>query len=179
MKNIFIILLITLLFFSCEDDSVTNYEELNNEITSLDILDAIHLANKWANKYPDITIYVTYTQLIIEYPNNTNAFIPIPENQMYVVIAPYIETTHACETHYISSCQGELKETEFDLIIKEKDGAIFFDGSMTSLKNGFIELWLPKNNEFDLSIFLNSQKVQLNINTFETGITCITTAKLK
>ncbi len=52
----------------------------------------------------------------------------------------------------MSSCQGELIEKEFDVIAIDQDGNAIVYKSMTTLRNGFFELWLPRNRRINLKI---------------------------
>ena len=52
------------------------------------------------------------------------------------------------------------------------------DETMTSLENGFIDLWLPRDKNFQVKITHNGKTVESNISTFEDDNTCITTMQL-
>jgi hypothetical protein len=103
----------------------------------------------------------------------------IPDNLMYIGVAPYIKTTHGCSTHYPSSCSGELTEKTVKLTAKGDDGTIYIDGDVTTLKHGFFELWLPRNRNIKLIITYNSMEGEEIITTKSDSRTCITTIELK
>lgn len=49
---------------------------------------------------------------------------------------------------------------------------------MTSLENGFIDLWLPRDKTFQVKIEYDGKVTEQEISTFEGDNTCITTMQL-
>jgi hypothetical protein len=58
------------------------------------------------------------------------------------------------------------------------DGRRLLDEQTTTLPNGFIDLWLPRGLEIDVTIEARGLRVTQRIGTLDTDPTCITTAKL-
>jgi len=162
---------------SCDDDE-KDYNNLYDEIEKMEIKQAVLLANMWKYEYPEVTSFVDTKELNISFPNGRNLKILLPENEIYVAIAPYETYTHDCRVHYISSCEAELTESEFFIKLLRDDGTIFREQEIYSLKNGFVELWLPKNEEFDVEINYKDKSCEFVLMTYETSRTCITDAKL-
>jgi len=79
----------------------------------------------------------------------------------------------------MSSCQGELPETTFDVSAIDQNGNTLFAGPITTLKNGFFELWLPRDRHIQLAIHGLGRKVEGRIGTFGDSKTCVTTFQLK
>ncbi|GAE45435.1 hypothetical protein JCM21738_2235 [Mesobacillus boroniphilus JCM 21738] len=52
------------------------------------------------------------------------------------------------------------------------------DEKMTSHQNGFIDLWLPRDQKFKTKIDYNGKTVESEISTFENDATCNTTMQL-
>ena len=52
----------------------------------------------------------------------------------------------------MSSCQGELPERKFYVKATDKDGNVLFNDNIATLRNGFFELWLPRNRKIELRI---------------------------
>jgi hypothetical protein len=58
-------------------------------------------------------------------------------------------------------------------------GGVLFDGAIETLKNGFFELWLPRNRKISLTVEQNGLKAKGLIETFAGSMTCITTFRLQ
>ena len=70
-------------------------------------------------------------------------------------------------------------EKEFDVIAFDQDGNVIVYKSMTTLRNGFFELWLPRNRRINLKIQRLNRKAEGTIETFDDSKTCITTFQLR
>jgi hypothetical protein len=79
----------------------------------------------------------------------------------------------------MSSCQGELPDTTFDVSAVDQNGNTVFSGPITTLKNGFFELWLPRDRDIQLTVRGLGRKAEGRIATFADSRTCITTFQLK
>jgi hypothetical protein len=79
----------------------------------------------------------------------------------------------------MSSCQGEQVEKEFDVKAIDQDGNVLIDDTMATMRNGFIDLWLPRNRKIELTIEGLNRKAQGTIETFDGSKTCVTTFQLK
>ncbi len=80
--------------------------------------------------------------------------------------------------HNLTGCQGELVEQEFDVFIEDEDGNVIVDEKITSLENGFIDLWLPRKKTYAVTIAYDGKTVESDLSTFEKDGTCITTMQL-
>ncbi|HEO8422902.1 TPA: CueP family metal-binding protein, partial [Yersinia enterocolitica] len=58
------------------------------------------------------------------------------------------------------------------------EGNIYVDEQLTSQPNGFIDLWLPRNTDFQITISYNGKTAKTNFTTFKDDNTCITTLPL-
>lgn len=79
----------------------------------------------------------------------------------------------------MTGCQGELSEEEFDVYIEDEDGNVIIDEKMTTLANGFIDLWLPREKTYLVTITYDDKSVTSELATFEQDPTCITTMQLQ
>jgi hypothetical protein len=81
--------------------------------------------------------------------------------------------------HFISSCQGELAKKKFAVKAVDQQGQVLVDREIETLRNGFFELWLPRNRKIDLTVRGFDRTARGTIGTFDDSHTCITTLQLK
>ena len=122
---------------------------------------------------------ITSNELIIKEDDNSEAVYELPEDEFFVSIAPFINETHPCDIHSLTGCQGELVEEEFEVNIKDSSGETILDETKKTEKNGFIDLWLPRDDVYDVEITQDGKVTQSEISTFEGDQTCITTMQLQ
>ncbi len=75
----------------------------------------------------------------------------------------------------MSSCQAELPEKEFYVKAVDQDGNVLVDKTIVTLRNGFFELWLPRNRKIGLRVQGLNRTAKGIIKTFDDSKTCITT----
>lgn len=189
MKNIFVpsftlLFLSILMVFTLSLTSPFNSANASNNLASpsslegLDVRSALKLANQWKLTNPEVTSFITPRHLQFKFRNGQEVNFSLPEDQMVIAIAPYITYTHPCQTHYISGCQGELSNTPISVKIKNMDGSLFKDLNTTTMHNGFVELWLPRDRQFTIYIEKGEHLGAEQISTWGKSRTCITTLKL-
>jgi len=79
----------------------------------------------------------------------------------------------------MSSCQGELASRAFKIRAVDEEGRIIINETIYTLRNGFFELWLPRDQRFELTVQGMNRKVKKTIETFGDSNTCITTLQLQ
>ncbi len=117
-------------------------------------------------------------EVVFQFPGGEVKKIQLPEEKMMVAVAPYKEKTHKCATHYFSSCQTELVQQTFLVRAVDQEGNVLVDQPMTTLQNGFFELWLPRNRAIMLSVREGELKAEGEIDTSSDSLTCVTTFQL-
>lgn len=110
----------------------------------------------------------------IVFREGVEVVVPLPEDQMVVSVASYLAHTHPCAAHTMSSCQGELVEVPVQVKVSSQDGSIILDEVMT-LPNGFIDLWLPRDQVLYLQLHLDGYYARGVITTLVASNTCVTT----
>lgn len=78
----------------------------------------------------------------------------------------------------MTGCQGELADKEFDVFIEDKEGNIILNEKVKSQANGFFDLWLPRDETYQIRIQYDGKASESEISTFEKDGTCITTMQL-
>jgi hypothetical protein len=71
-----------------------------------------------------------------------------------------------------------MDEEEFDVYIEDMDGDVVVDETLKSQPNGFIDLWLPRDQKYQVTIEHNGKQVESEISTYENDATCITSMQL-
>lgn len=127
--------------------------------------------------FDDVTASITSNELIVTDKGNETSF-DLPQDEFFVSIAPFVHTTHPCAIHSLTGCQGELVEKEFDIYIQDEKGNVIVDETRTSLANGFIDLWLPRDKKFVVKIEYDGKTAESEISSFKGDNTCITTMQL-
>ena len=79
----------------------------------------------------------------------------------------------------MSSCQGELVNSEVYVKAVGQDGTVLVDKNVQTMANGFFELWLPRNQNIQVAIQGFNKTATGTIDTFFKSKTCLTTFHLK
>lgn len=106
--------------------------------------------------------------------------VPIPGDEVYVSIAPYVESTHDCFFHALGGCQGELVGEELQVTITDDAGAVLVDEQLTTYTNGFVGFWLPKDTTGTITVTDDDTGLsgEAPFDSTDEGPTCITTLQL-
>lgn len=126
----------------------------------------------------DLSASITSEQLIVTDSNNKSTKYELPKDEFFVSIAPYVKDTHPCATHSLTGCQGELTEQEFTVFVEDTEGNVIVDQTMKSQSNGFIDLWLPRDKKYSVTIEQDGVKAKAELSTFKNDNTCVTTMQL-
>ncbi|CEG29023.1 hypothetical protein BN1002_03953 [Bacillus sp. B-jedd] len=78
----------------------------------------------------------------------------------------------------MTGCQGELANKEFAMVITDESGKVILDETVKAGENGFIDLWLPREQTYNVKIEHDGKKTEAEISTFQGDNTCITTMQL-
>ena len=145
-------------------------------LEGLDAVAAVQLANAW--KGSDVTSFATTEAVHFAFPDGREVVVPMPQDQVFISVAPYLNRTHPCTTHYMSGCQGELVAAPIHVRAARPDGSVVLDEVVPTGANGFLDLWLPRGEAFLLDLSLDGYAVQAIVSTVDGAPTCITTMRL-
>ncbi|MGA4668660.1 CueP family metal-binding protein [Propionibacteriaceae bacterium Y1923] len=107
--------------------------------------------------------------------------VPLPEDEFYVSVAPYVSNTHPCHFHSLATCNGELKETPVAVKITTAEGDVLVNEQTTTYAgNGFIGYWLPRGVTGTIEVTLaDGRSGAVDFSTVgDEDATCITTLQL-
>jgi hypothetical protein len=154
-------------------------QKLLDELKGIDGKQAMELANKWRQKNLDITSFVTPDAVTFKFKDGKIISVPMPDDQMVVSIAPYINKTHECATHYMSKCDAELKNVPVNVLAINAGGKTLINKTIKTPSTGFFDLWLPRDQEITISVNAQGKKAIGKIYTYRNSKTCDTTLKLE
>ena len=123
---------------------------------------------------------INSNQIVIvdDLDEETTDFIDIEQEDFFVAIAPYINTTQSCTEYNLTEAIGELKEVDFEVKVADLDGEVYIEETMKSEKNGFLNLWLPRYKKFIVLIKYGDKATEVIVSTYEEDISCISVVKL-
>jgi hypothetical protein len=103
----------------------------------------------------------------------------IPDDRFYLSVAPYVDETHECFYHSLTTCKGELASEKVKVrLVDETTGKVLVDGTRTTFDNGFVGLWLPRDIEGTLRVTYDGKVGEVDIATDDKAPTCLTTLRL-
>lgn len=168
-KSLFAMIGLMLVFIiaACEGSAANEKEDIKEMVHEYSI-----------GNFDDVSASITSHELIVTDSNDNKTSYDLPKGEFFVSIAPFVEQTHECAIHSLTGCQGELAEKEFGVYIEDEAGNAVVDETMASLENGFIDLWLPRDQTFQVKIEHDGKQAESELSTFEGDNTCITTMQL-
>lgn len=131
-----------------------------------------------ANRTVQASASINSHQLIVAVEGAKPVTYALPDDEFFVSIAPFKQKTHPCAIHSLTGCQGELVNEAFEVYIADTDGNEIIHQTMTTLSNGFIDLWLPRNRTYHVVIKQGNHIAESELSTFEGDNTCVTTMQL-
>ncbi|WP_249871665.1 CueP family metal-binding protein [Oceanobacillus saliphilus] len=124
------------------------------------------------------TASISSHELIVTNSEEKQFSYELPEDEFFVSIAPFIHQTHPCDIHSLTGCQGEMVDEEFDVYIEDSEGNVVIDQTMKTQANGFIDLWVSRDETYQVTITQEGKIAESAFSTFENNNTCITTMQL-
>lgn len=170
LKVIFIMLMIPIFLGACSTDDLSK----ENEIVDIKALVHDYSIGNIKNQ----TASITSTQLIVHENDDSELIYDLPKEEFFVSIAPFIDETHPCMNHSLTGCQGEMIDKDLAFHIEDEDGQVIIDETFNSGTNGFVDLWLPRNQTYRVKITYDGKETESDISTFKEDGTCITTMQL-
>jgi hypothetical protein len=147
--------------------------------------DAVHLidtldATPVAQRPAGLMASVRPGELQLTDADGRKASLPLPDDRFYLSIAPYVEGTHECHFHSLTTCRGELSGADIHVTVRDAaTGDVLVSGPRTAFDNGFVGLWLPRGITADVTIGYQGRQAQATASTAgNDAATCLTTMRL-
>ncbi|UWF77787.1 MULTISPECIES: CueP family metal-binding protein [Microbacterium] len=150
----------------------------------LDGLDAAQVIERLdtmpvADRPTDLIASVQPDALVLTDDHKRETRLPMPEDEVYISVAPYREQTHDCYFHSLTTCLGELANTAVQVTLTGEDGDVLLDEVRQTYDNGFVGIWVPRGIKATLTIEHEGRTGTVTISTMnEDDATCITTLQL-
>lgn len=143
-------------------------------VEAIDHLDRLAVADRpsdlMASVYPDELVLAGEAQEVT---------FDLPKEKSYVSIAPYVNTTHDCFYHSLTTCRGELSNEEIDVQITDSaTGELLVDEQAMTFDNGFAGFWVPSDIAGTIDITHEGKSGSVELSTADDGATCITDIRL-
>lgn len=126
----------------------------------------------------DLTAIVRPDQLILSTPDKEMS-LAMPEDSVYISIAPFVTHTHECVYHSLTTCLGEMRNTDIEVTITDDTGAVLVEETTTTFDNGFIGYWLPRDTSGTITITHGDFTGSSAFSTGADAVTCITDLHLQ
>lgn len=104
--------------------------------------------------------------------------LPMPADELYVSMAPYVDSTHDCFFHSLTTCQGELVDDEVQILVRDDSGEVLVEQTTRTYANGFVGVWLPRDITGTVVLTVDGLSVESPISTTADSATCLTDLQL-
>lgn len=151
-----------------------NLEGLDS-VAIIDRLDAMPLAKRPT----DLMASVRPDALVLSDMTGSEVSLPMPEDEVYLSVAPYAVQTHDCYFHSLTTCVGEMSGVDVRVTLTTDSGEVLVDEVRRSFDNGFVGLWVPRGIQGTLAMSVDGKQGSTAISTMAADDpTCITTLQV-
>lgn len=170
IKTFAILLFGLLVIAGCSND---------NEAGNTDKVDIKQMVEDYTlGTLPAASASITSSELIVTDENQVETIYDLPDEEFFVSIAPFKTETHPCDIHSLTGCQGELVDVDVAVLVEDLEGNVILDETRQTEANGFIDIWLPRDETFKVTMTQDGLETTAEISTFDGDNTCITTMQL-
>ena len=152
-----------------------------HDLAGLDAREVIERLDEMpvADRPADLLASVEPDTLILRDESGREGRLPTPENEVYISVAPFRGQTHECHFHSLTTCIGELANTEVRVLLTTQDGEVLIDEMRRTYDNGFTGIWVPRGITATLTVESGGQTGTVPLSTTSPGDrTCITDLQL-
>ena len=147
------------------------------DMSAPEIIDSLDRMNV-SDRPSDLIASVRPDALVLT-DNVQEVVLDMPDDVTYLSIAPYIEQTHECFFHSLTTCRGELSGQDIEVrIVDDATGDVIVTESTTTFDNGFAGFWVPRDLQGTIEVTYNGRSGTTPFSTADEKATCITTLQL-
>ncbi|AZS40283.1 MULTISPECIES: CueP family metal-binding protein [Microbacterium] len=153
-----------------------------HDLAALDVREVIARleATALVDRPDDLLASVEPDTLVLRDARGREGRLPLPDDAVYVSIAPFRDQTHECHFHSLTTCVGELADTEVRVTLTTDDGSIVVDETRRTQDNGFVGVWVPRGLETTLTVESQGLTGSVPLSTTSPDDrTCITDLQLR
>ncbi len=142
----------------------------------VDHLDALPISERPAG----LMASIHPNELMLSDGKNDDLNLPMPKDKFYVSFAPYVDQTHECYFHSLTTCTGEMSAQDVHVKVTNKEsGEVLIDEERQTQQNGFVGMWLPRDIEATLDVSQDGKSASASLSTSkDDDLTCLTTMQL-
>lgn len=132
-----------------------------------------------AERRPDLFASVRANELLLtDLATGQEKSLPTPEGYFYYSFAPYVEQTHPCTFHSLTTCPGEMGNKDVHVLVVTDGGETIIDEVRTASDAGWVGLWLPEDIEATITVTYGELSATSRIATGDDDKTCDSTLQL-
>lgn len=139
----------------------------------IDHLDRVPLSER----HPELIASVLPDRLVLSSETKKMA-LELPEDSFYLSIAPFVDQTHECHYHSLTTCVGELRDEDVHVTISDSSGEVLVNEQHTTFSNGFVGVWVPAGTTGIIDISYEDMNGSIQFATDAEAATCITDLRL-
>lgn len=150
-------------------------------LAAMDVVDMIDLLESMpvADRPTDLTASVRSDEVVLTDAAGAETTVATPAGQFHLSVAPYVDHTHDCYFHSLTTCSGELGDTAVDVrIVDVATGEVLVSETTQTFDNGYVAYWVPDDVELDVTISSDGRTGSARVTTGVEDLTCLTTLQL-
>lgn len=127
----------------------------------------------------DVMASIRQDEVLVSAPDGSQEVsVPIEEGH-YLSIAPYVDQTHDCFFHSLTTCTGEMAGEEITVrVVDDRTGEVYVDETSRTHDNGFVGFWLPRDISATLTVTAAGRSAETSVETGADDLTCLTSLQL-
>lgn len=167
---------------ACGADDVAAPAALDvDTLASMDVVEMVETleALPVADRPEDVLVSVRSDEVVLTDETGAEQVVAAPEGLFHLSVAPYLEQTHDCYFHSLTTCTGELASIPVEVAIVDlATGETLVAESTQTYDNGYVAYWLPDDIEVEVTITSGDRSGSATVRTGLDDLTCLTTLQL-